>query len=37
MHPHFWPKNPKANFLKNRANINSAKTKGYENEPLFLA
>jgi len=33
----FWPKNPKANFLTNRANVSSCKTEGYENEHRFLA
>ena len=29
MHPHFWPKNPKANFLQNRANVSYANPKSY--------
>lgn len=31
----FWPKNPKANFLGNMANISSCKSGGYETDPDF--
>ncbi len=35
MNPHFWPKNPKANFLGNRANISSCKSEDYGTDPDF--
>jgi hypothetical protein len=29
MYPYFWPENPKANFLRNRANVSFGRTEVY--------
>jgi hypothetical protein len=35
MYPYFWPKNPKANFLKNMVFVSSCNTECYETDLDF--
>jgi len=35
MNPHFWPNIPKANFLRDRAIVNSGISEGYETDLDF--